>query len=170
MHNKNHLIQGYTYWDLEIFNDKVLDLKLIYATLPGIKPRTLDLETWTIDTYLIEHFIEAEVNTQRYGTPLVELDRHGLQALCDTLQQDKDLNINNTSLCIIREGRPFEVVEGEVLLRYLDLLGEDAGRTRATGLGGVPANTTSGSNNDLEPSEPAATVLFEAAEPRDTDS
>lgn len=102
--------------------------------------------------------------------PLEELVRHGLQALRDTLQQDKDLNIDNTSLGIVGEGHPFEIVEGEALQRYLDLLGEDTGRTRATGPGGAAAYTTTENNNESEPSDPAAAVLFEAADPMDTDN
>ncbi|KAK4515408.1 uncharacterized protein ATC70_010353 [Mucor velutinosus] len=117
----------------------------------------------------------AKTYLERYredftNASLEELVRHGLQALRDTLQQDKDLNIDNTSLGIVGDGHPFEIVEGEALQRYLDLLGEDTGRTRAAGPGGAAANTTSGSNNDSEPSEPAAAVLFEAADPMDTDN
>lgn len=61
---------------------------------------------------------------------LEELVRHGLQALRDTLQQDKELNIHNTSLGIVGEDKEFEIVEGDALQRYLDLLGEETGRTR----------------------------------------
>lgn len=61
---------------------------------------------------------------------LEELVRHGLQALRDTLQQDKELNINNTSLGIVGEDKEFEIVEGDALQHYLDLLGEETGRTR----------------------------------------
>jgi 20S proteasome subunit alpha 6 len=62
---------------------------------------------------------------------LEELIRHGLQALRDTLQQDKELNIENTSIAIVGEDHPFEMVEGEGLQRYLDLLGNETGRTSA---------------------------------------
>jgi 20S proteasome subunit alpha 6 len=101
-----------------------------------------------------------------YIAPLEELVRHGLQALRDTLQQDKELNINNTSLGIVGDGHAFEIVEGDALQRYLDLLGEDTGRTRAAGHG---PRSSAPSNDDDEPSEPAAAVLFEAADPMDTD-
>jgi 20S proteasome subunit alpha 6 len=98
---------------------------------------------------------------------LEELVRHGLQALRDTLQQDKELNIHNTSLGIVGDGHAFEIIEGDALQRYLDLLGEDTGRTRVAG----PATGSSAHNNDdNEPAEPAAAVLFEAADPMDTDN
>jgi 20S proteasome subunit alpha 6 len=84
-----------------------------------------------------------------------ELVRHGLQALRDTLQQDKDLNIHNTSLGIVGEGHPFEIIEGDALQTYLDLLGEDTGRTRPGG-GNVGASSS------------AATHEAEAADPMDT--
>lgn len=83
------------------------------------------------------------------------------------MQQDKDLNIHNTSLGIVGKDHAFEIVEGEALQRYLDLLGEDTGRTRAAGPG---PGTSAPSNNDDEQSEPAAAVLFEAADPMDTDN
>jgi hypothetical protein len=66
-----------------------------------------------------------------YKASLEELIRHGLQALRDTLQQDKELNIENTSIAIVGEDHPFEMVEGEGLQRYLDLLGDETGRTSA---------------------------------------
>lgn len=100
---------------------------------------------------------------------LEELVRHGLQALRDTLQQDKDLNIHNTSLGIVGENQAFEIIEGEALQRYLDLLGEDTGRTRLPGGGsGSAAATTESTNEEREDTEPAAAVLFEAADPMDT--
>ncbi|KAI8335075.1 nucleophile aminohydrolase, partial [Chlamydoabsidia padenii] len=73
---------------------------------------------------------------------LKELVRHGLQALRDTLQQDKELNIHNTSLGIVGKDQPFEIIEGEGLQEYLDLLGDDVGRTRRTGQDDVVAMDT----------------------------
>ncbi|ORZ18760.1 N-terminal nucleophile aminohydrolase [Absidia repens] len=70
---------------------------------------------------------------------LEELVRHGLQALRDTLQQDKELNIQNTSLGIVGKGTPFEIIEGDALQKYLDLLGDDVGRVRR---GGDDASTS----------------------------
>jgi 20S proteasome subunit alpha 6 len=98
---------------------------------------------------------------------LEELVRHGLQALRDTLQQDKDLNIHNTSLGIVGEGHPFEIVEGEALQTYLDLLGEDTGRTRLSGSGAGITSSTAPTNEEREENEPVAAVAFEAADPMD---
>ena len=61
---------------------------------------------------------------------LEELIKHGLHALRETLQQDKELNINNTSVGIIGpaglhekptspQGK-FRIVEGGAVLRYLE--------------------------------------------------
>ena len=58
-----------------------------------------------------------------------ELIKHGLHALRETLQQDKELNINNTSIGIVGPPGVFEkpspqgkfrIVEGEAVQRYLD--------------------------------------------------
>lgn len=78
---------------------------------------------------------------------LEELVRHGLQALRDTLQQDKELNIHNTSLGVVGKGQLFEIIEGETLQRYLDLLGDDIGRTRRT----AEAPSSSGGHDDVAP-------------------
>ncbi|SAM01760.1 hypothetical protein [Absidia glauca] len=78
---------------------------------------------------------------------LEELVRHGLQALRDTLQQDKELNIQNTSLGVVGKDQSFEIIEGEALQKYLDLLGEDVGRTRRT----VEAPSSTGGHDDVAP-------------------
>jgi len=74
-------------------------------------------------TYLernFEDFAEA---------PLDDLVKHGLQALRDTLQQDKELNIHNTSIGIVGKDQNFKIVEGEELQRYLSLLGDETGKS-----------------------------------------
>lgn len=78
--------------------------------------------------------------------------RHGLQALRDTLQQDKELNIQNTSLGIVGKDKSFEIIEGEALQKYLDLLGDDVGRTRRGGdtsmdTSDQPSSSTSGQDD-----------------------
>jgi 20S proteasome subunit alpha 6 len=78
---------------------------------------------------------------------LEELVRHGLQALRDTLQQDKELNIQNTSLGVVGKDQSFEIIEGEALQKYLDLLGEDVGRTRRT----VETPSSTGGHDDVAP-------------------
>jgi 20S proteasome subunit alpha 6 len=60
---------------------------------------------------------------------LDDLVKHGLQALRDTLQQDKELSIENTSLGVVGKDRDFEIIEGDALQRYLDMIG-DTGRPR----------------------------------------
>ena len=57
---------------------------------------------------------------------LEELIKHGLHALRETLQQDKELTINNTSIGIIGVSKDvgpegnFRILEGEVIQVYLD--------------------------------------------------
>ncbi|CAG8552909.1 13884_t:CDS:2 [Acaulospora colombiana] len=67
-------------------------------------------------TYLekyYESFAEASLD---------ELVRHGLNALRDTLQQDKELNTLNCSIGIVGVDFKFKIVEGEELNQYLNLL------------------------------------------------
>ncbi|RUP45500.1 hypothetical protein BC936DRAFT_148086 [Jimgerdemannia flammicorona] len=59
---------------------------------------------------------------------LDQLVKHGLYALRDTLQQDKELNIHNTSIGIVGKDQQFTIIEGEELQRYLGLLGDETGR------------------------------------------
>ncbi|CAM0134886.1 unnamed protein product [Umbelopsis sp. WA50703] len=74
-------------------------------------------------TYLESKYTEFE------DASLDDLVKHGLQALRDTLQQDKELSIENTSLGVVGKDRDFEIIEGEALQRYLDMIG-DTGRPR----------------------------------------
>ncbi|KAI6105428.1 hypothetical protein F5141DRAFT_1196464 [Pisolithus sp. B1] len=74
-------------------------------------------------TYLEKHYNSFEDCT------LEELIKHGLHALRETLQQDKELNVNNTSIGIIgptgRHEKPvsppskFRIIEGEPVAVYL---------------------------------------------------
>ncbi|KAI6033956.1 nucleophile aminohydrolase [Pisolithus microcarpus] len=74
-------------------------------------------------TYLEKHYKSFEDCT------LEELIKHGLHALRETLQQDKELNVNNTSVGIIgptgRHEKPvsppskFRIIEGEPVAVYL---------------------------------------------------
>lgn len=50
---------------------------------------------------------------------LDELIKHGLHALRDTLQQDKELTTLNTSLGIVGPSHKFEIIEGDALAPYL---------------------------------------------------
>ncbi|CAO3653939.1 unnamed protein product [Cunninghamella echinulata] len=73
---------------------------------------------------------------------LEELVRHGLLALRDTLQQDKELNVQNTSLGIVGKDKSFVTIDGEALQKYIDLLGDEVGRTRRGGNAATAATTT----------------------------
>jgi len=64
-----------------------------------------------------------------YIATLDELVRHGLHALRDTLQQDKEIDTQNCTVGVVGEDQKFETIEGDRLQRYLDLLdGGDTGQ------------------------------------------
>ncbi|CAG8511967.1 7488_t:CDS:2 [Paraglomus occultum] len=74
-------------------------------------------------TYLEKHYESFADAT------LDELVRHGLHALRDTLQQDKEIDTQNCSVGVVGEDQKFETIEGDRLQRYLDLLdGGDTGQ------------------------------------------
>jgi len=77
-------------------------------------------------TYLEKYYTEFE------DSDLDTLVKHGLCALRDTLQQDKELNIDNTSVGIVGRDQNFEAVDGDRLQRFLGLLGEETGRRERT--------------------------------------
>ncbi|KNZ47577.1 proteasome subunit alpha type [Puccinia sorghi] len=64
-------------------------------------------------TYLEKHFEKF------LDCDLDELIKHGLHALRDTLQQDKELTTLNTSLGIVGPSHKFEIIEGDALAPYL---------------------------------------------------
>ena len=51
---------------------------------------------------------------------------HGLNALKDTLQSDKELNINNCSIGIVGKGVDFYTVDSEALQGYIDKANESS--------------------------------------------
>ncbi|KAJ3342731.1 Proteasome subunit alpha 1 [Gonapodya sp. JEL0774] len=80
-------------------------------------------------TYLEKHYAAfAEA-------PLDDLIRHGLTALRDTLQQEKELTVLNTSLGVVGKEGKFRIVEGEELRRYLDLLDSTSAPSSTSGAG-----------------------------------
>ncbi|KAJ3396382.1 hypothetical protein HDU92_003224 [Lobulomyces angularis] len=84
-------------------------------------------------TYLEKHYQSFENST------MDELILHGLRSLRETLQSDKELNLNNCSIAVVGEGVAFHEVEGEQLQRFLDLLAQsDASNAPATS--GAPAD------------------------------
>lgn len=83
-------------------------------------------------TYLERHLDEF----QNCGRE--ELIKHAVRALRESLQQDKELNIENTSLGIGGKGERFELCEGEKIRGWLEaaLQSEDAGGQEGGGQGG----------------------------------
>ena len=84
---------------------------------------------------------------------LEELIKHGLHALRETLQQDKELTINNTSIGIVGPSSaheeavppagPFRILEGEKIQVFLDsMVPKDA-----------PAPTTTAGDEDVQMAE-----------------
>ncbi|KAJ4472176.1 nucleophile aminohydrolase [Lentinula aciculospora] len=75
-------------------------------------------------TYLEKHY-ESFADCS-----LEDLIQHGLHALRETLQQDKDLNVNNTSIGIVgapsthekTTGVSFRILEGETIQPFLDTM------------------------------------------------
>jgi len=57
---------------------------------------------------------------------------HGLHALRETLQQDKELNMDNCSIGIVGKDKDWELIEGDRLKAYLDQL-ESGAATTETG-------------------------------------
>ena len=51
---------------------------------------------------------------------------HGLNALKDTLQSEKELNISNCSIGIVGKDVKFHIVESEGLQGFLDKLNESS--------------------------------------------
>lgn len=64
-------------------------------------------------TYLEDHFKSFE------DSSLNELIKHGLHALRETLQQDKELNVLNTSIAVVGADLRFRIIEGNELKSFL---------------------------------------------------
>ncbi|KAJ3009305.1 Proteasome subunit alpha 1 [Thoreauomyces humboldtii] len=90
-------------------------------------------------TYLEKHFDTfAEASVE-------ELITHGLRALRDTLQTDKELDINNCSIGIVGKGTKYHTIDGDAVQKYLDLLGDgNTGRT-------APAPAAAGADDGAAP-------------------
>jgi len=78
-------------------------------------------------TYLERNFEEFP-NCERD-----QLVAHGLKALRDTLQQDRELNTENTSVAVvgIGEDENFTLYDGDKVRVFLELLGSETKSTRA---------------------------------------
>lgn len=84
---------------------------------------------------------------------LEDLVRHGLHALRETLQQDKELNVNNTSIGIIGPAGshetgvppagPFRILEGEKVELFLQsMVPKEPEASAAAPAAAAPAATT----------------------------
>ncbi|KAG0370288.1 hypothetical protein BGZ54_006974, partial [Gamsiella multidivaricata] len=60
---------------------------------------------------------------------------HGLHALHETLQQDKELNLNNCSIGVVGKGQDWHLIEGDRLKGYLDQLESGTATTETTAAG-----------------------------------
>lgn len=55
---------------------------------------------------------------------------HGLKALRECLPQEKELNVQNTTVAVVGRGDKFVVSDDEDVSVWLDLLGGEVGSTR----------------------------------------
>ena len=106
---------------------------------------------------------------QYFAGDLEDLIRHGLHALRETLQQDKELTINNTSIGIIGpagnhekvvppEG-PFRILEGEEIDVYLKtMIPKESGE--AAPPAAPPAAPVGGAATEGGGTSPSASVNF----------
>jgi 20S proteasome subunit alpha 6 len=60
-----------------------------------------------------------------------ELVMHGLKALRECLPQEKELNVQNTTVAVVGRGEKFVVDDDENVAPWLELLGGEVGSTRA---------------------------------------
>ena len=80
-------------------------------------------------TYLERHLDKFEACDKD------ELIKHAVRALRESLQQDKELTIENTSLGVGGKGERFELHEGEVIRGWLDSASQTEGNAAQEGGG-----------------------------------
>lgn len=73
-------------------------------------------------TYLERHLDKFD------GCSRDELVKHALRALRESLQQDKELSVDNTSLGVGGKGEKFALLEGEKIRGWLDGIAEASGQ------------------------------------------
>eukprot|EP00842_Homolaphlyctis_polyrhiza_P004916 jgi/Hompol1/5425/HPOL_004426-RA len=95
-------------------------------------------------TYLERHLASFATGITTLISTIDELVLHGLRSLRDTLQQDKELNINNCTIGVVGIDTKFYTIEGEALQRYLDMLAD----TEAPAGGAPTAPTTAPAGTD----------------------
>jgi len=100
----------------------------LYETCPSgnyfdYKAMSIGARAQSAKTYLERHFEVFETAT------LDELILHGLKALRDTIgsQEDLGLTAENTSVAIVGENQPFELLEGAKLKPFLESSSVGAG-------------------------------------------
>lgn len=74
-------------------------------------------------TYLERHLDEFQ------GCGRDELVKHAVRALRESLQQDKELTIENTSLGVGGKGERFDLLEGEKIRGWLEAVSQTDGNT-----------------------------------------
>ncbi|PVU93651.1 hypothetical protein BB561_003143 [Smittium simulii] len=86
------------------------------AITPEYYAYSIGSRSQTARTYLEKSYEEFQ------DLPLNELIIHGLKALRDTLPQDKQLDVLNTSIAYIGDDSDFTLIDGEKTQTYLELL------------------------------------------------
>ncbi|CDO53289.1 hypothetical protein DV495_003555 [Geotrichum candidum] len=98
---------------------------------------------------------------------LEELVVHGLNALRDTLAQDKELTLKNTSIAYVGKDTPFKLLDEDLVVPWLDRLDSVS---RSTG-GNAPAPVTAEDEAATEETPAEANPATEASEtPANQDS
>ena len=85
-------------------------------------------------TYLEKYYQQFESCMFKFN-PIATLDQlilHGLNALRDTLQQDKELNTQNVSIGVVGKNMPWTVYENDALSPFLAMLNQEAPPAAAT--------------------------------------
>ena len=81
---------------------------------------------------------------------------HGLRALVETIQQDKQLTVENISIGVVGPDEKFHVIDGQAAKVYLDQLDHQ-------GAGAAPA-TAGGAAMDVDNGGGAAAATADAME------
>lgn len=97
---------------------------------------------------------------------LEQLVVHGLNALRDTLAQDKELTSLNTSVAIVGKDQPFELLEDEKISPWLEKL-ESTGRSRPAA---EATDVATGTAQDTSMETDQATSTSQQQPPQDEDN
>jgi 20S proteasome subunit alpha 6 len=97
---------------------------------------------------------------------LEELVVHGLNALRDTLAQDKELTLKNTSIAYVGKDTPFTLLDEDLVVPWLDRLDSVS---RSTG-GNAPATAADDAATEEAPSAEANAATEASETPANQDS